>query len=322
MSLLDARPVYKPFKYPWAYDAWLQQQRIHWLPEEVPLADDVSDWNRKLTKQEKNLLSQIFRFFTQSDIEVNNCYMKHYSQVFKPTEVQMMLASFSNMETIHVAAYSHLLDTIGMPEVEYQAFLQIKEMRDKYDYMQQFNTSSKEDIAKTLAIFGAFTEGLQLFGTFAILLNFPRFNKMKGMGQIVTWSARDESLHTESIIKLFNTFLSENPDIDVKKLQVDLYKACNTMIAHEDAFIDRAFELGSVQGLRAENVKKYIRYIADIRLVQLNLQPIYNIGSNPLPWIDVMLNGVEHTNFFENRATEYSKAATKGTWEEAFQKLA
>jgi len=322
LSLLDARPVYKPFKYPWAYDAWLQQQRIHWLPEEVPLADDVSDWNRKLTKQEKNLLSQIFRFFTQSDIEVNNCYMKHYSQVFKPTEVQMMLASFSNMETIHVAAYSHLLDTIGMPEVEYQAFLQIKEMRDKYDYMQQFNTNSKEDIAKTLAIFGAFTEGLQLFATFAILLNFPRFNKMKGMGQIVTWSARDESLHTESIIKLFNTFLSENEDIDVKKLQVDLYKACNTMIAHEDAFIDRAFELGSVQGLRPENVKKYIRYIADIRLVQLNLQPIYNIGANPLPWIDVMLNGVEHTNFFENRATEYSKAATKGTWEEAFQKLA
>ena len=319
MSLLDARPVYKPFKYPWAYDAWLQQQRIHWLPEEVPLADDVSDWNRKLTKQEKNLLSQIFRFFTQSDIEVNNCYMKHYSQVFKPTEVQMMLASFSNMETIHVAAYSHLLDTIGMPEVEYQAFLQIKEMRDKYDYMQQFNTSSKEDIAKTLAIFGAFTEGLQLFATFAILLNFPRFNKMKGMGQIVTWSARDESLHTESIIKLFNTFISENTDIDVKKLQVDLYKACNTMIAHEDAFIDRAFELGSVEGLRPDKVKEYIRYIADIRLTQLNLQPIYNVASNPLPWIDVMLNGIEHTNFFENRATEYSKAATKGTWEEAFQ---
>ena len=318
MSLLDARPVYKPFKYPWAYDAWLQQQRIHWLPEEVPLADDVSDWNHKLNKQEKNLLSQIFRFFTQADVEVNNCYMKHYSQVFKATEVQMMLASFSNMETIHVAAYSHLLDTIGMPEVEYQAFLQIKEMRDKYDYMQQFNTNSKEDIAKTLAIFGAFTEGLQLFATFAILLNFPRFNKMKGMGQIVTWSARDESLHTESIIKLFNTFLSENTDINIKKLQVDLYKACNTMIQHEDAFIDRAFELGSVEGLRPESVKKYIRYIADIRLTQLNLQPIYNIASNPLPWIDVMLNGIEHTNFFENRATEYSKASTKGSWDEAF----
>lgn len=318
MSLLDTKRIYKPFKYPWAYDAWLQQQRIHWIPEEVPLADDVSDWNRKLTKPERNLLSQIFRFFTQSDIEVNNCYMKHYSQVFKPTEVQMMLSAFSNMETIHIAAYSHLLDTIGMPEIEYSAFLDIKEMRDKYDYMQKFNTKSKINIAKTLAIFGGFTEGLQLFATFAILLNFPRFNKMKGMGQIVTWSARDESLHTESIIKLYNTFVSENPDIDVEELQRDLYIACNTMIEHEDAFIDRAFELGTVEGLRPEEVKKYMRYMADIRLNQLKLQPIYKIDSNPLPWMDEMLNAVEHTNFFENRATEYSKASTTGTWEEAF----
>ena len=318
MSLLNTKRIYKPFQYPWAYDAWLQQQRIHWIPEEVPLADDVSDWNRKLNKKERNLLSQIFRFFTQSDIEVNNCYMSHYSRVFKPTEVCMMLAAFSNMETIHIAAYSHLLDTIGMPEVEYSAFLEIKEMRDKYDYMQKFNTNTKINIAKTLAIFGGFTEGLQLFATFAILLNFPRFNKMKGMGQIVTWSARDESLHTESIIKLYNTFVSENPDINKEELERDLYIACNTMIDHEDAFIDRAFELGTVEGLRPEAVKQYMRYMADIRLNQLKLQPIYKISTNPLPWMDEMLNAVEHTNFFENRATEYSKAATTGTWEEAF----
>ena len=222
------------------------------------------------------------------------------------------------METIHIAAYSHLMDTIGMPEVEYEAFLQIKEMRDKYDYMQQFNTKSKVNIAKTLAIFGGFTEGLQLFASFAILLNFPRFNKMKGMGQIVTWSARDESLHTESIIKLYNTFIDENPDVDIEELQRDLYIACNTMIEHEDAFIDRAFELGNVEGLRSEEVKQYIRYIANIRLNQLKLQPIYKIAENPLPWMDEMLNAVEHTNFFENRATEYSKASTQGSWEEAF----
>ena len=100
MSLLDASPVYKPFHYPWAYDAWLTQQRIHWLPEEVPLADDVKDWHKSLTESERNLLTQIFRFFTQSDIEVNNCYMRHYSRVFQPTEVQMMLAAFSNRETV------------------------------------------------------------------------------------------------------------------------------------------------------------------------------------------------------------------------------
>jgi len=318
MSLLEPSPVYKPFRYPWAYDAWLTQQRIHWLPEEVPLADDVKDWHRNLTLEERNLLTQIFRFFTQADVEVNNCYMKHYSRVFQPTEVQMMLAAFSNMETVHIAAYSHLLDTIGMPETEYSAFLNYKEMKDKYDFMHQFGSDSKTDIATMLAVFGAFTEGLQLFGSFAILLNFPRFNKMKGMGQIVSWSVRDETLHTHSIIHLFRTFVDENPEIWNDALRRNLYRICSTVVDHEDAFIRRAFELGPVEGLGPDDVMSYIRYIADRRLGQLGLQPIYRVGRNPLPWLEDILNGAEHTNFFENRATEYSRAATQGTWEEAF----
>ena len=318
MSLLDARPVYKPFNYPWAYDAWLTQQRIHWLPEEVPLADDVKDWHKVLSDAERNLLTQIFRFFTQADVEVNNCYMRHYSRIFKPTEVQMMLSAFSNMETVHIAAYSHLLDTIGIPEAEYEAFLKYKEMKDKYDYMQEWGVETKADIAKTMAVFGAFTEGLQLFASFAMLMNFPRFNKMKGMGQIVTWSVRDESLHTTSIIKLFKTFLSENPEVWTDQFQQDLYDACNTIVHHEDAFIDLAFEMGPIEGLTAQEVKDYIRYIADRRLTQLGLNTLYGQEKNPLRWMDEILNGVEHANFFENRATEYSKASTQGTWDEAF----
>jgi ribonucleoside-diphosphate reductase beta chain len=316
MSLLEANPVYKPFRYPWAYDAWLTQQRVHWLPEEVPLADDVKDWHNKMTAEERNLLTQIFRFFTQSDIEVANCYMKQYSRVFEPTEVQMMLSAFSNMETVHIAAYSHLLDTIGMPETEYQAFLHYKEMKDKVDYLHKFDVKTKENIAQTLAVFGAFTEGLQLFASFAILMNFPRFNKMKGMGQIISWSVRDESLHTESIIKLFRTFISEHPEIWTDEFQRSLYVTCSEMVEHEDAFIDLAFELGGVEGLAGSEVKDYIRYIADRRLTQLGLQPIYRLEKNPLPWMDEMLNGMEHTNFFENRSTEYSKAATQGSWED------
>jgi ribonucleoside-diphosphate reductase beta chain len=244
--------------------------------------------------------------------------MKHYSQVFKPTEVQMMLAAFSNMETVHIAAYSHLLDTIGMPESEYSTFLEYKEMKDKYDYMQQFGCDTKEGIATTLAVFGGFTEGLQLFASFAMLMNFPRFNKMKGMGQIVSWSIRDESLHTHSIIRLYRTFLDENPEVWTDALQANLAEACRTIVTHEDAFIDLSFEMGGIEGMTAADVKSYIRYIADHRLRQLRLEPIYGITNHPLPWMDEMLNAVEHTNFFENRATEYSKASTSGSWEEAF----
>lgn len=320
-NLMTYNPVYKPFHYPWAYDVWLTQQRLHWLPEEVPLAEDVKDWHKKLTEPERNLITQIFRFFTQSDVEVNNAYMKYYSQVFKPIEVLMMLSAFSNIETIHIAAYSYLLDTIGMPEVEYSAFLKYKEMKDKYDYMQNFSIDNPREIAKTMAVFGAFTEGLQLFSSFAILMNFPRFNKLKGMGQIISWSVRDETLHCLSMIKLFRTFIQENPYLWTKEFQNELVHICKTIVEHEFAFIDLAFEMGSVEGLTAQDVKNYICFIANRRLTQLGLDTLYDIDKNPLPWMDEMLNAVEHTNFFENRATEYSRAATEGTWEEAFEAM-
>tara|TARA_B100000965_G_scaffold383534_1_gene382860 strand:+ start:192 stop:1199 length:1008 start_codon:yes stop_codon:yes gene_type:complete len=318
MGLLVENPVYKPFRYPWCYDAWLTQQRIHWLPEEVPLGDDVRDWQKNLTPAEKNLLTHIFRFFTQADVEVNNCYLRHYTTVFKPTEVLMMMTAFAAMETVHIAAYSHLLDTIGMPETEYSAFLEYKEMKDKYDYMQGFDVKSKHNIAMTMAVFSAFTEGLQLFASFAILLNFPRFNKMKGMGQIVTWSVRDETLHCNSMIRLFRDFVKEEPQIWNDKLKKEIVDACKTIVEHEDAFIDLAFQMGPLNGLTANEVKQYIRFIGNRRLEQLGLEPIYDIKKNPLTWLDTMLNGVEHMNFFEGRATEYSKASTRGTWGEVF----
>ena len=282
------------------------------------MGDDVRDGQKNLNKSEKNLLTQIFRFFTQSDVEVSNCYIRHYMNVFKPTEVLMMMSSFASMETVHIAAYSHLLDTVGMPETEYSAFLKYKEMKDKYDYMQSFDIKSNHDIAKTIAVFSAFTEGLQLFASFAILLNFPRQNKMKGMGQIVTWSVRDETLHCNSMIRLFNEFVKENPEIWTDKLKKEIYEACRTIISHEDAFIDLAFEMGPIEGLTSEEIKKYIRWIGNRRLIQLGLKAIYNVDKNPLSWLDTMLNAVEHMNFFEGRATEYSKASTKGTWAEAF----
>ena len=192
MGLLVENPVYKPFRYPWCYDAWLTQQRIHWLPEEVPLGDDVRDWQKNLSQSEKNLLTQIFRFFTQADVEVSNCYLRHYTTVFKPTEVLMMMTAFASMETVHIAAYSHLLDTIGMPESEYSAFMKYKEMKDKYDYMQDFNVNSKEDIAKTVAVFSAFTEGLQLFASFAILLNLGKLRSIAKLAKSCRPSVKAE----------------------------------------------------------------------------------------------------------------------------------
>lgn len=318
MTLLKKRDNYKPFAYPWAYDAYKMQSRLHWLPEEVPLQEDVKDWATKLSASEKHLLTHIFRFFTQADVEVSNNYNTRLSQVFLPPEIQMMLSTFASFEAIHVDAYSLLIDTIGIPESEYSAFLTYKEMKDKHDYFATFSVENPKEMAKTLAAFGGFVEGVQLFASFAILLNFTRFNKMKGMGQIITWSIRDEELHTQSIIKLFRTFVRENRSIWNDELKAEIYEIAENMVRHEDAFIDLAFELGGIEGLTSDEVKQYIRYIAGRRLIQMGMKNIFKVKKNPLEWIEWMI-GVELTNFFENRSTEYSKASTRGTWDEAFE---
>lgn len=312
-GLLTPSAAYKPFRYPWAHEFWKKQQQVHWMPEEVPLGEDLKDWAVKLNDKERNLLTQIFRFFTQSDIEVADNYMERYGRVFKPTEVKMMLSSFANMETIHIAAYALLLETIGMPESEFGAFMQYQAMRDKHDFMQKFGVETNADIARTLAMFGGFTEGLQLFASFAMLMNFPRFNKMKGMGQIVSWSIRDESLHCEGIIKLYHAFNAETKCV-TPEVAADIVECCKSVVIMEDAFIDLAFEAGEIQGMTPHDIKQYIRFIADWRLRQLHLPEVYGIKENPLPWLQSLLSGVEHANFFEARATEYSKAATTGQW--------
>ncbi|MEM7766066.1 MAG: ribonucleotide-diphosphate reductase subunit beta [Pseudomonadota bacterium] len=312
-GLLTPSKAYKPFRYPWAFEFWQRQQQVHWMPEEVPLGEDCKDWAIKLNDKERNLLTQIFRFFTQSDVEVGANYMENYMPLFKPTEVSMMLASFSNMETVHIAAYALLLETIGMPDTEFGAFMEYEEMVAKHDYLGQFGCDSHEDIATSMAVFGGFTEGLQLFASFAMLMNFPRFNKMKGMGQIVTWSIRDESLHCEGMIKLFHTF-AEETGVMTPKLGNHIRECCETVVSLEDKFIELAFEAGEIEGMTPEDIQKYIRYIADWRLGQLKLKPIFGISDHPLPWLSEILNGVEHANFFEQRATEYSKGATRGEW--------
>jgi ribonucleoside-diphosphate reductase beta chain len=313
-GLLIPSHSYKPFRYPWAFEFWRKQQQVHWIPEEVPLGEDCKDWATKLNDAERNLLTQIFRFFTQSDIEVQDNYLERYGRVFKPTEVKMMLSAFANMETIHIAAYALLLETIGMPESEFGAFMEYQAMRDKHDFMQQFGVDTEADVLRTLAMFGGFTEGLQLFASFAMLMNFPRFNKMKGMGQIVSWSVRDESLHCEGVIKLYHAFAKETKAL-TKGVADDIIDCCKTVVTMEDKFIDLAFEQGPVQGMTPDDIKAYIRYIADWRLRQLELPEVFGgVKENPLPWLQVLLSGVEHANFFEARATEYSKAATKGQW--------
>jgi ribonucleoside-diphosphate reductase beta chain len=311
--LLTPRKVYKPFEYPQYFDYFMKQNQAHWMPTEIPMESDIIDYKTNLSPAEVSLVINILRFFTQGDIEVNNNYNSKLIPTFPKPEIKMMLSAFAAMEGVHVWAYSYLNDSLGLPEKEYSAFLDYDSMRKKYEYIQSFDVRSVEDLAVNLAVFGGFMEGVSLFSSFAILMNFPRMGKLKGLGQVITWSIRDETLHSKGVCQLFRDLVSENKHIWTTDLQETLYSACRDMVNLEDAFIDTCFSMGDVPGLKAEQVKQYIRYIADRRLNDLGLDAIYNV-SNPLTWLDVMVNAKEHTNFFENRATEYAKGSVIDDW--------
>ena len=315
LKLTDERQYFKPFSYPWAYDAWLKHEQSHWIHTEVPMLEDVKDWKKRLTSEEKTFLTNIFRFFTQGDIDVAGGYVNNYLPYFPQPEVRMMLCGFAAREALHVAAYSHLIETLGMPETTYNEFMQYEEMKAKHDFFAQIAGQDAQTIAQQIAAFSAFTEGMQLFSSFIMLLNFPRHGKMKGMGQIITWSIVDETMHAESMIKMFRTFIEENRDIWNDELKSEIYKIAEKMVELEDKFIDLAFLIGPMEGLNGDDVKRYIRYIADRRLISLGLKGIFKVKKNPLPWVEEMVNAPIHTNFFENRATDYAKGALSGSWE-------
>jgi ribonucleoside-diphosphate reductase beta chain len=195
-GLLTPSRSYKPFRYPWAIEYWRRQQQIHWMPEEIPLGEDCKDWNNRITDAERNLLTQVFRFFTQADVEVQDNYMERYARVFRPTEIKMMLAAFANMETVHIAAYALLLETLGMPDSEFTAFMDYAAMRDKHDYLQGFGVETDADTLRTLAMFGGFTEGLQLFASFRdpAQLPAPQQDARHGAGGLLERARRNTAL--------------------------------------------------------------------------------------------------------------------------------
>lgn len=309
MSLLTPRATYAPFEYDQAYKYWELQQQSHWLHSEVAMASDINDWKLNLTDSEKNVIGNILKGFTQSEVFIQEYWSQMIAKYFKKPEIQMMAASFASMESIHAVAYAYLNQSLGLED--FSAFLHEPTAKAKIDRLIETKGKSKEEIARSLAIFSAFNEGVNLFSSFAILLNFSRFNKMKGLGQIIAFSIKDESLHSEAGCWLFRTLIQEYPDIWTDDLKKDIYDAARTTIELEDAFIDKAFELGEIEGLTSKDMKAFIRHRCNAKLGDLGLKSNWkNIDKDTLKrveWFDILSSGVSMQDFFSGRVSDYSK---------------
>lgn len=309
MSLLQARSTYAPFEYEQAYKYWELQQQSHWLHTEISMASDINDWKLNLNDSEKNIVGHILKGFTQSEIFIQEYWGSMVGKWFKKPEIQMMAATFSSMESIHAVAYAYLNQSLGLED--FAAFLHEPTAKAKIDRLIETKGKTKEEIARSIAIFSAFNEGVNLFSSFALLLNFSRFNKMKGLGQIIAFSIKDESLHSDAGCWLFRTFISEFPDIWTDELKKEIYDAARLTVELEDNFITKAFEFGTVEGLEEKDLKNFIRFRTNTKLNDLGLKKVWkNIDKQAIErmsWFDIMSAGVNHSDFFAGRVTDYSK---------------
>jgi ribonucleoside-diphosphate reductase beta chain len=318
-GMMQFSETYKPFHYPWAVELTRKHEAIHWVEDEVELSEDMSDWKTgKLTPVEKEYITNILRLFTQSDVAVGQNYYDYYIPKFKNNEIRNMLGSFACREGIHQRAYALLNETLGLPDSEYHAFLEYTEMVEKIEFMIDNDISTIRGLALSMAR-SVFNEGVALFASFVMLLNFQRYGKMKGMGKVVEWSIRDETMHVEGNSRIFKTLCAENPRIVNDEFKSKIYEMSRIAVKLEDKFINLAYKMGDVEGLNADDVKRYIRHITDRRLIQLGLKPNFKVKENPLPWLDWILNGADHTNFFEGRVTEYEVAGLTGKWDDAYE---
>jgi ribonucleoside-diphosphate reductase beta chain len=309
MTLLDPRAAYAPFEYDKAFNYWELQQQSHWLHTEISMASDINDWKINLTDAEKNVIGHILKGFTQSEVFIQEYWSQMVANWFKKPEIQMMSASFASMESIHAVAYAYLNQSLGLED--FDAFLHEPTAKAKIDRLMGTKGKSKTDIARSLAIFSAFNEGVNLFSSFAVLLNFSRFNKLKGVGQIIAFSIKDESLHSEAGCWLFRTLIQEFPDIWKDDLKKEIYEAARLTIELEDNFINKAFSFGEIEGLTAEDLKSFIRHRANTKLEDLGLKKNWkNIDKEAIErmsWFDVLSAGASIQDFFAGRVDQYSR---------------
>ena len=312
MGLFDERIAYKPFEYPEYYtEGWLPQAQAFWLHTEIPMTADVKDWNEKLTPAEKHLVGNILLGFAQTECAVSDYWTQKVVGWFPKHEIQQMAMMFGSQETIHAVAYSYLNETLGLENFE--AFLHEPATAERFENLVAYDGSDSVGIGRSLAIFSAFAEGVSLYSAFAVLYSFQLRNLLKGIGQQMKWSVRDESLHSKMGCQLFRHMCKENPNL-LEDCRDDVITAAKTMLESEEKYIDKMFELGDIENLRAYDLKQFIRKRLNEKLQELGY---FDLGeyfafdenaSENLDWFYHLTGGHTHTDFFAVRPTDYSKA--------------
>ena len=319
-QLFTERIPFKPFEYPQYYtEGWLKQAQAFWLHTEIPMQGDIKDWNENLSSEEKNLVGNILLGFAQTECAVSDYWTTMVTKWFPKHEIKQMAMMFGSQETIHATAYSYLNESLGLEDFE--AFLHEPAIAQKFDFLTsttaewthtdlQKNPTARKEVARSLAIFSAFAEGVSLYSSFAVLYSFQMRNLLKGIGQQMKWSVRDESLHSKMGCELFREMCNEYPELH-NEVKDDVHQAAKYMIEMEHKFIDMIFEQGDLENLKSSDLKEFISKRGNEKLKELGYEQTFEFNekkASNLDWFYHLTGGTTHTDFFAVRPTDYSKA--------------
>ena len=329
-KLFQERIPFKPFEYPIYYtEGWLKQAQAFWLHTEIPMQGDVKDWNERLTKEEKNLVGNILLGFAQTECAVSDYWTGMVTKWFPKHEIRQMAMMFGSQETIHATAYSYLNETLGLDD--FSAFLHEPAVAEKFELLTQTtadwtpedlntNPQARKEVARSLAIFSAFSEGVSLYSSFAVLYSFQMRNLLKGIGQQMKWSVRDESLHSKMGCQLFREMCGEFPEL-LEESKIVIEEAAKLIVELESRFIDMIFEQGDLENLKKDDLKEFIKARTNSKLEELGYKGIFKYNTEKaenLGWFYHLTGGLTHTDFFAIRPTDYSKANEGEDWGDLF----
>ena len=330
MSLFTERIAFKPFEYPVYYnEGWLKQAQAFWLHTEISMQGDVKDWNENLSDSEKHLVGNILLGFAQTECAISDYWTGMVTKWFPKHEIKQMAMMFGSQETIHATAYSYLNETLGLED--FAAFLHEPTTSAKFDLLM--NTSAdwthedlakssqaRREVARSLAIFSGYAEGVSLYSSFAVLYSFQMRNMLKGIGQQMKWSVRDESLHSRMGCQLFRHMCEEYPELK-EQVKDDVIRAAELIVELEHNFIDKMFERGDIENLKADHLKDFIIKRANEKIAELGYtegpyMEYDEANASELEWFYHLTGGHTHTDFFAIRPTDYSKAGEDENWDE------
>lgn len=326
-GLFRERVEFKPFEYPVYYtEGWLKQAQAFWLHTEISMQGDVKDWNENLLPHEKNLVGNILLGFAQTECAVSDYWTGMVTKWFPKHEIKQMAMIFGSQETIHATAYSYLNETLGLED--FKAFLHEPAIAEKFEHLTSVeadytpedlatNARARREVARSLAIFSAFAEGVSLYSSFAVLYSFQMRNLLKGIGQQMKWSVRDESLHSKMGCQLFRHMCEEYPSLK-DEVRSEVEHAAELMVQMEHKFIDKMFEMGDLENMKADDLKHFITKRANEKLVELGYEPKFSYDdakAAELDWFYHLTGGHTHTDFFAIRPTDYSKAGEDENWD-------